>query len=394
MLLDRVRQLDERVELLRGGRVLAEPVLAQAQQLAHGAGVGIGVAQRSQDAGPRRAPDPPRTPRPLWRARSARGWRPGPRCRASSSPASVVRSLRRRVGADLRLLRRPGPGRPVHGLGRGPANLAQRGRGRGRRRLGRIVLPPELRRRVVDAAVGRVAVVGALRRPFAAVATRGAAFLGRARRRASLGPVASHLAATAACTRESRFDPPAPARPDRAAACRRCVRTAWRRRHPTRGRRSPVAPHRVRAPRSRAAGRALPGPRRSRFGRTVARGGCAHVRRAVAAGPASRSRRRHERWSRASDRRSGGAAWDRSQQIASVGGRAAYTKTPASMGGRLRLSKKPGDDLLSQEDLPPSTIGAGGLNCRVRNGNGCVPAAMATGICSNVSSRREPRRTP
>ena len=33
--------------------------------------------------------------------------------------------------------------------------------------------------------------------------------------------------------------------------------------------------------------------------------------------------------------------------------------------------------------LPPSTIGAGGLNCRVRNGNGCVPAAMATG--SSVS---------
>ena len=29
--------------------------------------------------------------------------------------------------------------------------------------------------------------------------------------------------------------------------------------------------------------------------------------------------------------------------------------------------------------LPPSTIGAGGLNCRVRNGNGCCPAAMVTG---------------
>ena len=31
--------------------------------------------------------------------------------------------------------------------------------------------------------------------------------------------------------------------------------------------------------------------------------------------------------------------------------------------------------------LPPSTIGAGGLNFRVRNGNGCDPAAMATEIC-------------
>src|SRR4051794_24998533 len=29
--------------------------------------------------------------------------------------------------------------------------------------------------------------------------------------------------------------------------------------------------------------------------------------------------------------------------------------------------------------LPPSTIGAGGLNCRVRDGNGRDTAAMATG---------------
>ena len=32
-------------------------------------------------------------------------------------------------------------------------------------------------------------------------------------------------------------------------------------------------------------------------------------------------------------------------------------------------------------ESPPSTIGAGGLNFRVRNGNGCDPAAMATEIC-------------
>ena len=30
-------------------------------------------------------------------------------------------------------------------------------------------------------------------------------------------------------------------------------------------------------------------------------------------------------------------------------------------------------------NLSPSTIGAGGLNCRVRNGNGCFPTAMVTG---------------
>src|SRR3954454_637436 len=33
-------------------------------------------------------------------------------------------------------------------------------------------------------------------------------------------------------------------------------------------------------------------------------------------------------------------------------------------------------------DLSPSTIGAGGLNCRVRDGNGCDPTAIATEICA------------
>ena len=35
--------------------------------------------------------------------------------------------------------------------------------------------------------------------------------------------------------------------------------------------------------------------------------------------------------------------------------------------------------------LPPSTIGAGGLHFRVRNGNGCFPAAMATGNLIQLS---------
>ena len=39
---------------------------------------------------------------------------------------------------------------------------------------------------------------------------------------------------------------------------------------------------------------------------------------------------------------------------------------------------------------PPSTIGAGGLNCRVRNGNGCLSAAMATGNCAPSGSRSRP----
>ena len=41
---------------------------------------------------------------------------------------------------------------------------------------------------------------------------------------------------------------------------------------------------------------------------------------------------------------------------------------------------------------PPSTIGAGGLNCRVRNGNGCLSAAMATGNCALSGARGPPPR--
>ncbi len=40
-------------------------------------------------------------------------------------------------------------------------------------------------------------------------------------------------------------------------------------------------------------------------------------------------------------------------------------------------------------DLSPSTIGAGGLNFRVRNGNGCDPSAIATETCCQ---RRRPQR--
>ena len=48
--------------------------------------------------------------------------------------------------------------------------------------------------------------------------------------------------------------------------------------------------------------------------------------------------------------------------------------------------------------LPPSTIGAGGLNCRVRDGNGCDPAAMATGNLLSIGRQPtiggSPMRTP
>ena len=50
-------------------------------------------------------------------------------------------------------------------------------------------------------------------------------------------------------------------------------------------------------------------------------------------------------------------------------------------------SAKFGGDLLSQGESHPSTIGAGGLNFRVRNGNGCDPAAMATETCCQTGAR-------
>jgi hypothetical protein len=44
-----------------------------------------------------------------------------------------------------------------------------------------------------------------------------------------------------------------------------------------------------------------------------------------------------------------------------------------------------GDDLLSR-GISPSTIGAGGLNFRVRDGNGCGPSALVTGNISRESN--------
>src|SRR5262249_55024447 len=61
MLLDTVGELHERVELLRGGRVLADAVIREAEQFAHRAGVGIRITQRPQQTD--RAPSPPRRER-------------------------------------------------------------------------------------------------------------------------------------------------------------------------------------------------------------------------------------------------------------------------------------------------------------------------------------------
>ena len=57
----------------------------------------------------------------------------------------------------------------------------------------------------------------------------------------------------------------------------------------------------------------------------------------------------------------------------------------------------PGNDLLSHALVARSTIGAEGLNCRVRNGNGCCPLATATGkTCfeKNKDNRTEKASLP
>jgi hypothetical protein len=47
----------------------------------------------------------------------------------------------------------------------------------------------------------------------------------------------------------------------------------------------------------------------------------------------------------------------------------------------------PGRVLLSHDAKGHSTIGAGGLNCRVRDGNGCYTSAMTTGNLALAPSR-------
>ena len=59
------------------------------------------------------------------------------------------------------------------------------------------------------------------------------------------------------------------------------------------------------------------------------------------------------------------------------------TKDPRERGPRqYEIRRRP----TLPGSLPPSTIGAGGLNFRVRNGNGCDPAAMATEICCQTGA--------
>ena len=105
-------------------------------------------------------------------------------------------------------------------------------------------------------------------------------------------------------------------------------------------------------------------------GRTDQRRGRRHVPGGPAgsAEPARRSRRRSR------------SAGDEADRPRNRGRRRRKRRDPLEpeLGGGLRHEKSRRRPTLPG-GLPPSTIGAGGLNCRVRNGNGCFPAAMATG---------------
>jgi hypothetical protein len=57
----------------------------------------------------------------------------------------------------------------------------------------------------------------------------------------------------------------------------------------------------------------------------------------------------------------------------------ANLETKKSGAFLLRPGEFPGRVLLSRDAFGHSTIGAEGLNCRVRDGNGCFTFAMATG---------------
>lgn len=101
--------------------------------------------------------------------------------------------------------------------------------------------------------------------------------------------------------------------------------------------------------------------------------------------PRSRPFRRSGR-SGATHRSEGGRPWAHATGGPGPGRAERGPRGPLSIGEIRRRPTLPGN-------LFPSTIGAGGLNCRVRNGNGCDPAALATETCCQrvAPRRRRPR---
>ena len=343
-----------------------------------------------------------------------------PAIRLSSSAASVERRRRRgtaRVVAFCAVLAGlRAPLAPSLGGGRLALDRPQhrtRGRGLGSRHC--VAATHRLPGRVVDPAPGRAGLIagssGRLR--FCAGPNVAAGRSSRAGRRERARAGRDALAATDAPSLRSRRR----AAPALAVAPRRRRRSAPRRLSARSPRLVRVGPTR-RAP-------ALPSARASADAPTVAprlavrpvraRGGLPSPDRAcgvrgrggsaapivAAPGPTRPGgRRRARRLRRRSAGRlllvvvvtTAGRALGHGVSVLSEGGAAGYLGCERDDARPSRagiIQKEPGGDLLSQENRPPSTIGAGGLNCRVRNGNGCDPAAMATGNLSVLGRTRE-----
>ena len=387
VLLDRVRQLDERLELLGRRRVLAEPVLAQAEQLAHRARVRVGVAQRAQQPG-----------RVAFASGGERlggagelglgvARRRDPAIRASSSPASVLRSLpapRRRGGARLAA---PDVGRGAVSAG-GRRTLRSDDCALGARRRRLLVLAAELLRRVVDAAVRRIAIVAVLRRPLAIAAAPPLRF-GAPRPVSLLRTVPPQLAPPGAVSARRR----ASARRPRCGGARRgdaVARAPSRLGAPSRldvrfG--APSRPRR-RASAPRPAGRAL---RRTRDSTSLRRTGCPGSDATAAPSPrvVRRAPSRGTRGALGPVARAARLAFGHSE-IRFRGGTCSV-REDARRKGRASsvLAKKPGDDLLSQEDYLQVPSARAVLTAVFGMGTGVSPPPWSPG--SNVSSRATPK---
>ena len=373
--------------------ILAEAVLAQSEQLAYCARVGIRIAQRSQQPG--RIAFAARGER-LGRACElglARGGHPGPRAGQAPRPPRWSAIRRRRRRHERRGRARPrSRARPAcrdGGLRRSLRHLAGDSSHGRRTRAATAALPGGRRflacagtsgsdsRRCYGLDCGRRCCGTSACDPLAVGAPRSAARppLSRPDEGRPERATRDARSATPDPTRAAAALAPRPARRVRRPACGPSLRTTrlaaplpdarfgapFRRRRSRRVRGWRFA--RCTGPRSPASS---PGDR-GRAGRAV-------TGTSGTLGPVVRA-------ARLAVGHSG---------FASVGeGNAAYAKTPATMGGRLLLSEKTRRRPTLPGGLPPSTIGAGGLNCRVRNGNGCVPAAMVTGFKCQLSG--EPR---
>ena len=405
-------------ELLRRGRVVAEPVLDEPEELAHRGRVGIGVAQRTQHAG--RVALPPRGerlrgPRELVlgglrvAARDPAqlvgrlGGTPAParHRRASSPSAAVLRRLagplglggRRRLALDrpqhrtrgrrARAAPLPRRGAPSSGAGTGcrsgsgslrPGSSARSASARAERRGGR----SSLRRSRPPRASGRPRPSLRPELPRCAAGRRSAPDCRRCAAGRRCGP---------RCRRVPALGRPRPSAAGRGApGCRSGDRVAaaarsGRPRPSVRGFPS-VAPAAASGRTRGRPGRGRP-PRSSRPRADAAGGRRPFAPRAASDGRSTSScRRRHD-----------GGAGARPRCVDPVeGGAAGYlganAMMPAPRGAGI-IQKEPGGDLLSQENDLQVPSARAGLTAVFGMGTGVSPPPWPPGICQFSARTRE-----